>query len=160
MKSTIITSIIAAICLTSCKTDSSNKSFEKLEKMSWLVGEWENKMPDGTLTETWTKVNDSTYNGKTLFIKEKDTIHNEEIVLSQKGETLYYTPTVIGQNNDEPIEFKMTNSTENEFVFENPKHDYPQKIVYKKLNSTNLVATISGKQLGKASSESYPMKKK
>lgn len=160
MKSTIITSIIAAICLTSCKTDSSNKSFEKLEKMSWLVGEWENKMPEGNLTETWIKANDSTFTGKTLFIKEKDTIHNEEIVLSQKGETLYYTPTVIGQNNDEPIEFKMTNSTENEFVFENPKHDYPQKIVYKKLNSTNLVATISGKQLGKASSESYPMKKK
>ena len=160
MKSTIITSIIAAICLTSCKTDSSNKSFEKLEKMSWLVGEWENKMPEGNLTETWIKANDSTFTGKTLFIKEKDTIHNEEIVLSQKGETLYYSPTVIGQNNDEPIEFKMTNSTENEFVFENPKHDYPQKIVYKKLNSTNLVATISGKQLGKASSESYPMKKK
>ena len=160
MKSTIITSIIAAICLTSCKTDSSNKSFEKLEKMSWLVGEWENKMPEGNLTETWIKANDSTFTGKTLFIKEKDTIHNEEIVLSQKGETLYYTPTVIGQNNDEPIEFKMTNSTEKEFVFENPKHDYPQKIVYKKLNSTNLVATISGKQQGKPSSESYPMSKK
>ena len=160
MQSTIITSIIAAICLTSCKTDSSNKSFEKLEKMSWLVGEWENKMPEGNLTETWIKANDSTFTGKTLFIKEKDTIHNEEIVLSQKGETLYYTPTVIGQNNDEPIEFKMTNSTEKEFVFENPKHDYPQKIVYKKLNSTNLVATISGKQQGKPSSESYPMSKK
>lgn len=150
---------LAAISIVACQNKSKN-SYSLINKMTWLEGIWENKMPDGTLTETWTKVNDSTFNGKTLFIKEKDTIHNEKIVLSQKGETLYYTPTVIGQNNDEPIEFKMTNSTENEFVFENPKHDYPQKIVYKKLNSTNLVATISGKQLGKASSESYPMKKK
>lgn len=150
---------LAALSIVACQNKSKN-SYSLINKMTWLEGIWENKTPDGTLTETWTKVNDSTYNGKTLFIKEKDTIHNEEIVLSQKGEMLYYTPTVTGQNNDEPIEFKMTNSTENEFVFENPKHDYPQKIVYKKLNSTNLVATISGKQLGKASSESYPMKKK
>lgn len=150
---------LAVLSIVACQNKSKN-TYSHINKMNWLEGSWENKMPEGILTETWTKVNDSTYKGKTLFIKEKDTIHNEEIVLSQKGETLYYTPTVIGQNNDEPIEFKMTNSTENEFVFENPKHDYPQKIVYKKLNATNLVATISGKQRGKASSESYPMKKK
>lgn len=161
MKSTIITSIIAAICLTSCKTDSSNKSFEKLEKMSWLVGEWENKMPDGVLTETWVVYNDSIFAGRTVFVKDKDTLHSEEIVLTQKGETLLYIPTVKGQNDNKPVEFKMTESkTENEFAFENPAHDYPQKIVYKKVNDTNLIATISGKQQGKPSSESYPMSKK
>jgi len=161
MKSTIITSIIAAICFTSCKTDSSNKSFEKLEKMSWLIGEWENKMPDGVLTETWVVYNDSIFAGRTLFIKDKDTLHSEEIVLTQKGETLLYIPTVKGQNDNKPIEFKMSETkTENEFAFENPAHDYPQKIVYKKVSDTNLVATISGKQQGKQSSESYPMSKK
>jgi hypothetical protein len=161
MKSTVITLLsISAMFFVSCKTDSSNKSFDELEKMSWLVGEWENKMPEGVLTETWTKSNDSSFIGKSFFIHEKDTIHFEEIVLTQKGETLFYTPTVKGQNNDEPIEFKLTNSTENEFTFENPKHDYPQKIAYKKLNANNLVATISGKQQGKPSSESYPMKRK
>jgi hypothetical protein len=35
-----------------------------------------------------------------------------------------------------------------------------QKIVYKKVNENSLVATISGIQQGKESSESYPMKKK
>ena len=161
MKSTIITSIIAAICLTSCKTDSSNKSFEKLEKMSWLIGEWENKMPDGVLTETWVVYNDSIFAGRTVFVKDKDTLHYEEILLTQKGETLLYIPTVKGQNDNKPVEFKMSETkTENEFAFENPAHDYPQKIVYKKVNDTNLIATISGKQQGKPSSESYPMSKK
>ncbi|HRG18244.1 MAG TPA: DUF6265 family protein [Flavobacterium lutivivi] len=150
---------ILLILITSCQNKSKN-SYALIDKMSWLEGSWENKLPEGTLTETWQKINDSTYSGQTLFIKEKDTIHFEEIVLSQKGETLFYTPTVKGQNNDEPIEFKLTNSTENEFIFENPKHDYPQKIAYKKLNANNLVATISGKQQGKPSSESYPMKRK
>ena len=158
MKNVVILAVV--VVFISCQ-NKSEKKFDELEKMSWLVGEWENKMPEGVLTETWSKSNDSTFIGKTLFINEKDTLHSEDIVLTQKGETLLYIPTVKGQNDDKPIEFKMMESKiENEFAFENPKHDYPQKIVYKKVNETNLVATISGKQQGKSSSESYPMKKK
>lgn len=151
---------LATLSIIACQ-NKSEKKFDELEKMSWLVGEWENKMPDGVLTETWTKANDSSYTGKTLFIKDKDTLHSEDIVLTQKGETLLYIPTVKGQNDNKPVEFKITESkTENEFAFENPAHDYPQKIVYKKVSDTNLVATISGKQQGKPTSESYPMSKK
>jgi hypothetical protein len=158
MKNVVILAVV--VVFIACQ-NKSEKNFDELEKMSWLVGEWENKMPDGILTETWTKANDSTFTGKTLFIRDKDTLHSEEIVLTQKGETLLYIPTVKGQNDNKPVEFKKTESKiENEFAFENPKHDYPQKIVYKKVNETNLVATISGKQQGKSSSESYPMKKK
>ncbi|PZO27202.1 MAG: hypothetical protein DCF13_12185 [Flavobacteriaceae bacterium] len=158
MKNVVILAVV--VVFISCQ-NKSEKKFDELEKMSWLVGEWENTMPDGVLTETWTKANDSTFTGKTLFIRDKDTLHSEEIVLTQKGETLLYIPTVKGQNDNKPVEFKITESKiENEFAFENPKHDYPQKIVYKKVNETNLVATISGKQQGKSSSESYPMKKK
>jgi hypothetical protein len=158
MKNVVILAVV--VVFIACQ-NKSEKNFDELEKMSWLVGEWENKMPDGILTETWTKANDSTFTGKTLFIRDKDTLHSEEIVLTQKGETFLYIPTVKGQNDNKPVEFKITESKiENEFAFENPKHDYPQKIVYKKVNETNLVATISGKQQGKSSSESYPMKKK
>jgi hypothetical protein len=158
MKNVVILAVV--VVFIACQ-NKSEKNFDELEKMSWLVGEWENKMPDGILTETWTKANDSTFTGKTLFIRDKDTLHSEEIGLTQKGETLLYIPTVKGQNDNKPVEFKITESKiENEFAFENPKHDYPQKIVYKKVNETNLVATISGKQQGKSSSESYPMKKK
>ncbi len=151
---------LATLSIIACQ-NKSEKNFDELEKMNWLVGEWENKMPEGVLTETWVAYNDSTFLGRTVFIKEKDTLHYEEIVLTQKGETLLYIPTIKGQNDDKPVEFKMTESkTENEFAFENPKHDYPQKIVYKKVSDTNLVATISGKQQGKPSSESFPMAKK
>jgi hypothetical protein len=129
--------------------------------MNWLLGNWENEMPEGVLTETWTKENDSTFSGTTYFlINKKDTVHSEAIILSQLNDELVYRPTVKGQNNDESVDFKLSSVSENSFSFENPKHDYPQKIVYKKVNETNLVATISGMQQGKQSSESYPMKKK
>jgi hypothetical protein len=32
----------------------------------------------GTLTETWKKANDSTYNGQVYFMKGTDTIHTED----------------------------------------------------------------------------------
>jgi hypothetical protein len=158
MKTSI--TIITILLLASCQTKS-EQNFEKLEKMNWLVGQWENKTPEGLLIETWTKDNDSTFSGQTYFIKnEKDTVHSESIVLTQLKDELIYRPTVKGQNNDEPVDFNLTSDVENSYTFENPKHDYPQKIVYKKTNETSLVATISGKQQGKQSSESYPMTKK
>ena len=150
----------AFFSMVSCQNKSTHQ-YEKIEKMNWLVGRWENKSLDGLLTETWTKENDSTLSGKTYFIKnEKDTIHAESIVLKQLKEELIYSPTVKGQNNDEPVDFRLTSDAENSFTFENMKHDYPKKITYKKVNDKSLVATISGSQQGKPSSESYPMAKK
>jgi hypothetical protein len=152
--------LIFSLTIFSCQNKSGHK-FEKLKKMEWIIGSWEQKLPDGVITETWKKENDSTYSGKSFFIvKEKDTTHLESIVLTQKGEDLLYIPTVSGQNNNEPVRFTLTSEVENTFSFENPAHDYPQKITYKKISDTNILATISGKQQGKVSEESYPMIKK
>lgn len=155
-----IAAVFAILCLASCNNSSSENKFAKLEKMKWLVGNWEQKLPDGIISESWAKENDSTFSGKSYFIKGKDTIHLESIVLMQKKDDLLYIPTVNGQNNDEPTTFTLTSEADNTFSFENPAHDYPQKITYKKINDTNLLATISGKQQGKNTKESYPMVKK
>ncbi len=151
-------SILIVAFLVSCQTKSEHQ-FEKLQKMAWIIGNWEQKLPEGTVTESWTKENDSTFLGKSYFIKDKDTLHLENIVLTQKNGQLLYIPTVNGQNNDEPVTFTMLAETENNFSFSNTTHDYPQTISYKKINDTNLVATLSGKQQGKESKESYQMTK-
>lgn len=148
------------LMLISCQ-NKSEKKFDMLEKMNWLLGNWKNEMSEGVLTETWTKENDSTFSGTSYFIiNKKDTVHSEAIILTQLNDELIYRPTVKGQNNDESVDFKLISDSENSFSFENQKHDYPQKIVYKKVNETSLVVTVSGMQQGKQSNESYPMKKK
>lgn len=153
-----IIGIIVMILLVSCQKKS-NKKFEKLEKMNWLVGHWEQKLPDGTLLENWQVKNDSTLTGQSFFVNSKDTVHFENIILTQKANQIIYIATVEGQNNDEPINFKQTTDIKNIFIFENSKHDYPQKIIYKKVNENNLIVTISGKQDNKKCQESYSMKK-
>lgn len=154
------TLIVLLLVIISCKNSDSNKSDnEKIKATSWLLGNWENKAVDGNLTENWNQVNDSTFQGQSYFIKEKDTIHSEAIVLQQKGALLIYTATVKGQNEDKPVAFKLTTSTEKQVVFENLKHDYPQKISYTQITPDSLSVTISGMQQGKPSTERFSMKK-
>lgn len=133
---------------------------DKIKKADWLIGNWENTSPDGILTENWEKVNDSTFNAASYFIKGKDTIHFENIILAQLGETLTYKATVKGQNDDKPVSFPSTSESDKQLVFENPKHDYPQKITYTKGANKTLTAKISGKLNGKPTTERFIMKKK
>lgn len=150
--------LILVLTFSSCKKTADNKN-DKIKLSAWLLGNWENNSDVGNLSENWTQVNDSTFQGQSYFIKNKDTLHSESIVLRQIGEELTYNAKVEGQNNNESIPFKLKSITAKQMVFENVKHDYPQKIVYNKITNDSLVAIVSGIQQGKPSSEQYPMKK-
>lgn len=130
-----------------------------LTNTDWLIGTWENKSPEGHFAELWNKTDSGTLIGKSYFIVNKDTLFSESIELAQKDDAVYYSATVKGQNNNQPVAFKLTSNKPGELVFENPKHDYPQKIVYKKVNDDSLVAIISGNQQGKNSLEQFPLKR-
>jgi hypothetical protein len=151
---------LASACLACCTSKEKKAKYAHMEQASWLKGTWENTMPEGRLSEKWEKINDSLYKGQSFFIKDKDTLHYETINFYQKNGKLIYEPTVKGQNNDASVSFKLTKITDSLLVFENPAHDYPQKIVYRRITDDSLAAEISGKQQGKPASEMYPMKKK
>ena len=153
-----ITLLLVVITLSaSCNK---TKKEDELAAVEWLVGTWENKTADGDFVEIWNKTNDSLYIGGSYFIKGKDTLHHEQIELLQTGSSIWYITTVRGQNNEQPVRFQLTQQMGPQFVFENPKHDFPKKIIYQRIGSDSLVATISGIQQGKVSSENYPMKRK
>ncbi|PJJ09016.1 hypothetical protein CLU83_2332 [Flavobacterium sp. 1] len=153
-----IAPILLLLVIVSCKNSEANEK-DKIKSANWLLGKWETKTDDGNLSESWKRINDSTFQAESFFIKEKDTLHFETITLQQKGEELFYNATVKGQNENKAVTFKMTIGTQKQLVFENPKHDYPQKITYTQINKDSLVASIYGVQLGKISAEKFGMKK-
>lgn len=157
MKNTIVVSIIV-LSFVACK-DANAGEKDKIKLAKDLLGNWENKSADGTLTESWTKLNDSTYQASSYFIKNKDTLHFESISMQQKAEVLTYQSIVKGQNSDKPVTFNLVVSDEKQLVFENLKNDYPQKIIYKQLSKNNVVVEISGLQQGKPSAEKFAMVK-
>ena len=155
MKKTILF-LITILIFASC---GKSKDVSKIVGADWLLGKWENKSEDGNLLEIWKKANDSLFIGESYFIKENDTLHSEKIELQQKGENLVYVSTIKGQNNDKPIDFKHNIEIEKELVFENPKNDYPRKIVYKPIAKDRIFIEVSGIQHDKPSSIQYSMKK-
>ena len=152
------TLILLFLVIVSCKDKESTEK-DKIKTANWLLGKWGTKTADGTLSENWKQLNDSTFQGESFFIKGKDTLHFESIILQQKGEQLFYNATVKGQNENKAVPFRLTLTSEKQLIFENPEHDYPQKITYNFINKDSLVTSISGIQLGKPSSEKFGMKK-
>ncbi|WP_366182856.1 DUF6265 family protein [Flavobacterium ovatum] len=153
-----ITLLSIIIALVSC--EKSTKADKKLIRSTeWILGNWEQKNDEGIIIEKWVKVNDSTLNATSFFIRGEDTIHKEMIVLQQTDENLTYKTTIKGQNNNQPILFLSKESVENQLIFENLNNDYPQKIKYSQTNTSQLLTEISGVQLGKSASETYNLAK-
>ena len=145
------------LIVVSCKNQASD---EKLNPAQWILGSWEQQTYKGILTETWQRQNDSLFVGSCYFINQSDTLHTETIVLEQRDDSITYSANVKGQNNEKAVPFTLTTANTNSLVFENLKHDYPQKIVYQKNKSNGLVVTISGILQGKKSEEKYSFTKK
>lgn len=145
---------------TEAETSTTAEEPNEITKAEWLLGSWGNTSAEGELSENWEKVNDSVMHGESYFVVGgKDTVFAETVELTSENGKLAYTVTVPGQNDEKPVRFDLTSSTENQLVFENPQHDFPNKIVYNKIPSDSLTAEISGMQKGKPASELMAMKR-
>ena len=159
--------LIAATTILSC-TNSDQKgvnrnhkiTYGEIEKAGWFIGKWENNSSEGKASEIWERKNDSVFAGISNFIIRGDTVSSETISLEQIGNKLFYIPNVKGQNNGLPVRFVLTFSTTNQLVFENPGHDFHQKITYTQIKSDSLLAEISGMINGEQISRQFPMTRK
>ncbi len=109
-----------------------------------LTGKWlSEKNADGTVMgEVWQKKNSNSMIGKSFMIKNGDTTILETVDLVKDGNNIFYTPVAYGQNDDRPVQFKLTSITETAYIFENPQHDFPKRIVYDFTTSETLHAYI------------------
>lgn len=161
----VIIVIFAALTITlSCKKTESKpevelKNYSKLKKAKWFLGNWENVTKESVSREIWSQKNDSTFFAESFTLVEKDTVFYEKIELIERNDSLLYIVSVRNQNKEKPVSFYMTKSTDNLFIFENPKHDFPNKIEYNKIGNDSLFAKIYGTDKGKQVSIDFPMKR-
>lgn len=132
------------LCVIFSTLTSAHRPNGKVQDMAWLVGRWTMDKGQSQLLEEWTIENDSTLAGKSLFIKNRtDTSLQETVQLAFRKNKWYYTPTVQGQNNNQPVQFVVIYQKGTEFIAENPSHDFPKRISYRRLND-QLFASIEG----------------
>jgi hypothetical protein len=153
-KTIIIFFTIGISIFTGCSTN--NRPINNAE---WLIGTWVTKTPDGDLFETWQKLNEAEYFGKSYFLNNGDTMLFETVQLLEKENKLFYIVSGKTKPGEAPVSFESISIAKEQFVFENKAHDFPQRISYVKIGTDSLVAEISGSINGKEKSELFPMKK-
>lgn len=112
-------------------------SFNTVETTSpqwfqWLVGTWVQEKPNGKQRlEVWRMKDNRTLTGQGLKVSGRDTSLLENIEIRISDEQVFYIPTVPDQNQGKPVSFSLVKSEGYNIVFENPAHDFPQRIIYK-----------------------------
>jgi hypothetical protein len=120
-----------------------------------LVGTWKMETARGSLFETWQLSSAHQLAGKSFRIRNTDTVLLEQVDLSFKDGNILYIPVVRGQNNEQPVIFRLISNTGDQYIFENKEHDYPQRVIYKIVSKDAVHARIEGTKNGKAMSSDF-----
>jgi hypothetical protein len=128
---------------------------QQTSPLQWMLGVWKISTPQGMVMEIWEQKNDSTLKGRSVFVKpNKDTIPQENIEIIFRNGEWYYIPTIANQNEGKPVFFKIIFLRANEFVSENPVHDFPQRIAYRRIKQ-NMYTSIEGRKNGRYNKQNF-----
>lgn len=120
-------------------------------KFSWLAGKWSMKEKNATIVEQWSFFNGS-LKCMSYEVKGIDTtlIENASIsCIGGKSVFTYYPEKADKDGKKEPVHFVLVSEKDNTFIFENKQHDFPQRVVYQRVNETECHAWIEGMENGK-----------
>lgn len=120
-----------------------------------LPGVWMMNTSRGQILEKWETTARDVMTGRSYRIREKDTTLMETVRLIRENNEVFYVPTVEGQNDGKAVRFRMTSSYNNTFVFENPSHDYPKRVVYDFKNREVIHAWIDAGESQKEKRSDY-----
>lgn len=115
---------------------------------------------EGSFYESWTEGKENELLGTSYFLKNGDTLFKEQIRLVQEEQQLFYIPSVSNQNEGKAIRFAAIKLSDQELLFENKTHDFPQRISYQPLGTDSLLAVVSGHDPERGErQEAFPMKR-
>lgn len=123
-----------------------------IQSLAWLGGCWESKQPSLHSQEQWMPPSGGIMIGMGRTVKNGKLVSVEFMELRQDGPNLVFTAHPSGQKT---ARFKVTSASATEAIFENPDHDFPQKIEYRLTKPDVLVATVSGNLNGKNRVEQF-----
>ncbi len=116
-----------------------NKRFARLQ---FLVGTWQ---VEGKSTfEQWERSGKKKLVGQSYKMTEHKKQVLETLLIEMEDDVIVYKANVPEQNMGQTIPFKFNTTEEKILSFENPDHDFPKKIQYKKIDDSRLWVNVLG----------------
>jgi hypothetical protein len=123
-----------------------------LERLAWLAGCWSFARPDGETEEHWTAPRGGTMLGMSRTIRRGRTVEHEFVLIRFDSGRLAYEARPSGQP---PAIFPLKALEADAVVFENPSHDFPQRIIYRR-TADGVTARVEGTSDGKTRGIDFP----
>lgn len=128
-----------------------------MNELSWLTGTWKMETVGRTIEEVWSQVIYKKMYARTITKKNGTVVGKETVVIDQNNDgTIFYHAH---PSNQKPASFKLVKIDSTSMIFENKEHDFPQRIIYRKLPHDSLDASIEGIMKGKMKKISFPYAK-
>jgi hypothetical protein len=114
---------------------------DQLDAFSWLEGSWTRETKRGTSVETWSRVSEVTMEGIVTLQQGEALVVTEHLRLELMGDEVFYVAKP--RENAFPTAFRLVERDAVQLVFQNPTHDFPQQIIYKRNGEQALVVAIA-----------------
>lgn len=121
-----------------------------------LTGCWENNAGAKQRDEIWSKPSGGMMLGIGRVVVNGKTTEYEFMRIHQEEDGLYFTAQDAQQS---ATSFKLISLRDNVATFENPEHDFPQRIIYVLKSTATLKARIEGAIEGKQHSVDYSFRR-
>lgn len=122
-----------------------------VQSLSWITGTWGGTLGGATLEEHWLTPAGGTMLGISRTVAGERMVAFEFLRIEARADGVYYVAQPGGRP---PTAFKLTSSSAQSAVFENPQHDHPKTIRYLRDGDT-LVAEIEGDEKGKPVKQAF-----
>ncbi|HSE30972.1 MAG TPA: DUF6265 family protein [Pyrinomonadaceae bacterium] len=142
---TISLALVAVLLMISplIRTGQSAPILSDIAELSWISGDWQTA-PGGRaqIEEHWTQPAGGSMLGLSRTVAGGKTAEFEFLRIEQREDGIYYVAQPKGRC--PATDFKLTRVIAQEAVFENPTHDFPKRIIYRKTTEDSLTASIDG----------------
>ncbi|MBL8525173.1 MAG: hypothetical protein JNN20_15900 [Betaproteobacteria bacterium] len=135
---------IAMLC---CAGFSITVHAQEIDKLAWMAGTWTQAKDGEIVQESWLGPRGKMMVATNLTSGKRNSFEFLRIV--EKDGALAYLASPGGRA---PTEFKLKEMGEKKVVFENPAHDFPQRVIYwieaDGAMKARIEGTIQGKERG------------
>lgn len=147
--------IRAALALTLVLSSGTSQS-DPLDDLKWLAGCWEMKNGERLTEEQWMLPRGGVMIGMSRTVRGQSLVEFEQVRIETRGTGRYY---VASPSRQATAEFKATSASADQVTFENPAHDFPTKVAYRRQGADSLIASIEGQRGGRTRTIEYPYRR-
>ena len=126
-----------------------------VQQLSWMAGCWRQSNPASgrTIDEQWMAPSGRMMLGMSRTVRGDSAIEYEHLQIVERAGRAVFHAELSGQA---PADFEARSVSDSAVTFENPAHDFPQRVIYRRRGRDSLIARIEGARNGRTRGVDFP----